>query len=338
MRKVSDDKQNDIISALRRQLTVRQVAEQCNVSKSTVQRIRARRLPDLPPKPAGRKPLLSPANKRHCVRAVTVEKLNTAMEATKWLKNNLDVQVSERTVRRTLNGAGLEAAKKVKRPHLSDKNVKARYEFAKQYKDWTVADWERVIWSDETKINRFCSDGMSWCWKRDGEQLDERHVQGTVKHGGGSIAIWGCMTAAGPGYMCRLDGHLNQDLYLRILEDELQQTIKHYQFDSAKVIFQQDNAPAHTSIAVRKWFAAQEYQVLDWPAQSPDLNPIETLWAIIKRRLNRYERPPSGMNELWERVEEIWNQISPGTCKGLIRSMPSRIKKVLEAKGRWIDE
>jgi DDE superfamily endonuclease len=81
----------------------------------------------------------------------------------------------------------------------------------------------------------------------------------------------------------------------------------------------------------------QPFEVLEWPPQSPDLNPIEHLWAIIKRRLNQYERPPSGMIELWERIEAEWNKIDSETCLKLIESMPRRIEAVLKAKGMWTD-
>jgi transposase len=112
---------------------------------------------------------LSKQNKRFCTRVITSGKLVTATAVVKKLRDDLNVEVSERTVRRALQEAGLEAMEKEKKPKLSAKNIKARLEFAWQHKDWTIEDWKRVIWSDETKINRFCSDGCSWCWVRDGE-------------------------------------------------------------------------------------------------------------------------------------------------------------------------
>ena len=65
--------------------------------------------------------------------------------------------------------------------------------FALKHKGQTVEEWERVIWSDETKINRIGSDGEQWVWKQVVEELIEREVQGTVKFGGGNIMVWGCM-------------------------------------------------------------------------------------------------------------------------------------------------
>jgi len=85
--------------------------------------------------------------------------------------------------------------------------------------------------------------------------------------------VWGCMTAQGIGYACRIDGNMNAELYTHILEDEFLQSLEYYEMEVDKVIFQQDNDPKHTSHAAQKWFKDNGVAVLDWPAQSPDLNP-----------------------------------------------------------------
>ena len=167
------------------------------------------------------------------------------------------------------------------------------------------------------------------------EALQDRHVKETVKHGGGSIIVWGCMTMHGPGYMCKIDGTMDQHLYKQILEDELSKTIEYYDMDMSKVIFQHDNDSKHTAKSVQAWIAGQQFQVLLWPAQSPDMNPIEHLWAHLKRQLNTYESPPKGMLELWERVQAEWDKIDKQTCLTLIESIPRRIEAVIKAKGKW---
>ena len=77
------------------------------------------------------------------------------------------------------------------------------------------------------------------------------------------------------------------------------------------------------------------FGTLVWPAQSPDINPIEHLWAIIKRQLNEYEQSPNGMLQLWERIQNIWDNIDEDICMNLIESMSRRIEAVLKAKGKW---
>ena len=147
--------------------------------------------------------------------------------------------------------------------------------------------------------------------------------------------MWGCMTFQGVGYCCKIDSTLDHHLYKNILEDELIQTIEFYDMNPSKVIFQHDNDPKHTAKSVKEWLKNQEFTVLNWPAQSPDLNPIEHLWFHVKKALNQFENPASGMIELWERVQKVWNEISPEVCSNLFESMPRRIEAVLKSKGKW---
>ena len=149
--------------------------------------------------------------------------------------------------------------------------------------------------------------------------------------------IWGCMTIKGTGHMCKINGTMDQQLYRSILEDELLQTIDWYDLDVNRVIFQHDNDPKHKARSVQEWLNQQPFEVLEWPAQSPDLNPIEHLWAHIKRRLNQYEEPPKGMLEVWERVQTEWNNIDQETCGRLVESMPRRLEAVIKAKGMWTE-
>ena len=94
-------------------------------------------------------------------------------------------------------------------------------DFALAHQYWTVEDWKRVVWSDETKINRLGSDGRKWAWKKSGEGLSDRLVEGTLKFGGGSLMMWGCMLWESVGFSCKIDGKMDGDLYVAILEDEL---------------------------------------------------------------------------------------------------------------------
>jgi hypothetical protein len=123
----------------------------------------------------------------------------------------------------------------------------------------TDDDWDRVVFSNETKINRLCYDGRSWCRFRDGQSRSARMVQQTVKFGGGGVMMWGCMPPSGPGMMCRIEGRMDQYMYREILERELIHTLHAYNLDPANLIFQHDNDPKHTSKSVRRWLNLQEF-------------------------------------------------------------------------------
>jgi hypothetical protein len=227
------------------------------------------------------------------------------------------------------------AVVKRKRPLLTKKHVKERLDFAIAHQDWTLDDWKRVVWSDETKINRLGSDGRKWAWKKAGEGLSERLVKGTMKFGGGSLMMWGCMLWDGVGYACKIDGRMDGELYTKILQDELQGSLMYYGKDPSSIIFQQDNDPKHKSKMARTWLEDHGFQVLSWPSQSPDLNPIEHLWTHLKRRVADHSVSPKGILELWDRVQEEWDKIGPEVCQNLIESMPRRIQDVLRAKGGY---
>ena len=222
---------------------------------------------------------------------------------------------------------------KAKKPLLTKRHRKERLDFALAHQDWTVEDWKTVVWSDETKINRLGSDGRIWVWKKAGEGLIDRLIKETVEFEGGSLMMWGCMLWEGVGYGCKIDGKMDGELYIKILQDELQESLVFYDKDPSTIIFQQDNDPKNKSKKATNWFEDHGFNVLPWPAQSPDLNPIEHLWDHLKRKLEEYERPPVGILELWERIQVEWDKIEPEVCQNLIESMPRRVAAVIKAKG-----
>ena len=112
------------------------------------------------------------------------------------------------------------------------------------------------------------------------------------------------------------------------MDDELQESLAHYSKSPQDIIYQQDNDPKHSPRNSSKTMESLFYNGL----QSPDLNPIEHLWIHIKRRLREYETP-SGMLELWDRVEVEWHKIAPEVCWNLIESIPIRVEGVLTANG-----
>jgi len=225
--------------------------------------------------------------------------------------------------------------KKRKKPFLSKRHRRERLDWALAHQHWTVEDWKKVVYSDESKINRFGSDGDRTTWKMKGETLSDRLVEGTLKFGGGSLMVWGCMMWEGVGNLVKIDGKMDTDLYEQIMEEDLLGSLDWYDKSPREIIFQQDNDPKHKCLVRREWYKDNGIKLLPWPAQSADLAPIEHLWSHLKNRLKEYDYPPSGILELWERVEKEWNKIQPEVVQNLIESMPRRVAAVVRAKGGY---
>ena len=166
MKSIPEETCNDILSFLDNGLSSRKIAAQLGISRATIDRIHARSRPDIQKSQGGRPMKLKATDKRRLIRTISSGKVDNAVRLTRELRDVSNIDVSAQTVRRALKEAGLKAATKKKKPRLLPKHIHQRPEFATRYQHWTVEDWKRVIWSDETKINRLGSDGReSGCGK-----------------------------------------------------------------------------------------------------------------------------------------------------------------------------
>ena len=129
---------------------------------------------------------------------------------------------------------------KKSKPALSNKNIKLRKQFVETYKEWTTEDWERVIWSDETKINRFESDGRSWYWTSSENNNQLGDIKQIMKFGGGSIMCWGCFTHRGVDPLVRIEGIMRKEHYLTVLQNILPSVVNSIGYNEREVVFQQD--------------------------------------------------------------------------------------------------
>lgn len=245
------------------------------------------------------------------------------------ISHSLDTEISSRLVRRRLNEANLFGRISRKTPLLSKKNISKRLSFARTNEGKSLNFWKNVLWSDETKINRIGPDGRVFLHRPICQEYNPRFTQKTVKHGGGNIMVWGAFSWHGIGPLVRIDGKMDKFQYLNILKNHMEP----YAFENMPIkwCFMQDNDPKHSSKLVKSWFSTEKIDVLDWPAQSPDLNPIENLWNEIKMEVAR--KNYKNLNNLWSAVQESWYSIPNNKCQQLVESMSRRCEAVIKNKG-----
>ena len=182
--------------------------------------------------------------------------------------------------------------------------------------------WNNVLQSDEMKCNLFGSDGFKHVWRRPVEEYKDKCAMPTVKHGGGNVMVWGCMSAAGVGELHFLEGNMKSNMYCEILQQSM---IPSLQELGSRAVFQHDNDPKHTFKTTSALLKRLRVKVMDWPSMSPDLNSIEHLWGVIKRKVECAKSQISISS-----VTSSWKSIPVATCEALVNSMPRRVKAILD--------
>ena len=270
-------------------------------------------------------------------RKICREVNNNPRTTTKAVVENLDqvgMKVSRSTIERVLHRGGLHARRPRKTPLLRKRHLKARLAFARGHMKEDPSFWSTILWSDETKLELFGHMDAEYVWRKKGEAYKPKNTVPTVKHGGGNIMLWGCFSSSGTGNLVKVQGIMKKEDYISILEKNVKESAERLQLIN-NWKFQQDNDPKHTAKIVKKWFRENNVDVLEWPSQSPDLNPIENLWRELKSRV--MARKPTNLTQLEAFAKEEWANIPQTTCRKLVDTYKNRLEAVIKNKGYAID-
>ncbi len=219
--------------------------------------------------------------------------------------------------------------KRATKPLLNQRQRQKHLTWAVEKNNWTIAQWSKVLFSDESKFCISFGNQGPRVRRKSGEAHNQCCLKSSVKFPQ-SVMIWAAMSSAGVGPLCFLKSTVNAAIYQEILVHFMLPSADKL-YGDADFIFQQDLAPAHTAKGTKSWFNDHGVTVLDWPANSPDLNPIDSLWGIVKRKMR--DTRPNNADKLKATVKETWASIPPQQCHKLITSMPRQIEAVIKAKG-----
>jgi transposase len=228
------------------------------------------------------------------------------------------------TVKRILRRAKLFGRIAVKKPFLSKVHRQKRLAWCRERRLYNETDWGRIIFTDESKIELHPRRRL-YVRRAPGCRINPSMVAPTTKFSP-SIMVWGAIRRDGKRVLCRCDASVDQYEYQRILNAHLSSIYR------PRFVFQQDGARAHTAHSTIEFLQRKQIRLLpQWPAQSPDLSPIEHVWDILKERVA--QRGCSTLGQLWESITDEWNKISNDEIRKLYDSMPRRIVAVLRAHG-----
>uniref|UniRef100_A0A8C4TFN6 Transposase Tc1-like domain-containing protein n=1 Tax=Erpetoichthys calabaricus TaxID=27687 RepID=A0A8C4TFN6_ERPCA len=173
------------------------------------------------------------------------------------------------TISAAIHQSGLYGRVARRKPLLSKRHMAARLEFAKRHLKDSQTMRKKILWSDETKIELLGVNARRHVWRKPGTAHHQANTIPTVKHGGGSIMLWGCCSAAGTGRLVRIKGKMTAAMYRDILDENLLQSALDLRL-GRRFIFQQDNDPKHTAKISKEWLQDNSVNVLEWPRFESD--------------------------------------------------------------------
>jgi hypothetical protein len=203
-----------------------------------------------------------------------------------------------------------------------------------------------VMWSDECSVERGRGKVQEWVFRTPAQKWQKDYVQTYKASKDIKIMVWGSFWDYGRSDLYILDRDFESkkhgysaNSYLVVLNDQ----VKPYYDDHEDpgYIFMQDNASIHTAHVVRRWFLEKGIPTMDWPPYSPDLNPIEHVWWLLKKMLiDQYPELSAGSGEaeddykaIEEALKDCWDQIPGETLDALYQSMPNRVEACIQAGG-----
>lgn len=258
------------------------------------------------------------------------KKFGSTRAASRKLKNNDSIIMSHETVRKIAVDAGLVPHRLKKSITLLPIDKVRRLDFARKYKH---QDWSKLIATDEKSflMHPTLNRQNDVCWDtrdRVPEPVNKKREKG--------INIWAAIGVEGPLALQVVPPRCDSKQYVELIKRATRQIRQHRK--STGRLFLQDGAAIHRSAFTQEWFEntyrrnnGAYIPASDWPARSPDLNPIQNLWAWMDGEIKR--REPSNLKELQALIENLfWNE-SHALCKNLILSMPNRMDEVVKMDG-----
>uniref|UniRef100_A0AAZ3REL8 Tc1-like transposase DDE domain-containing protein n=1 Tax=Oncorhynchus tshawytscha TaxID=74940 RepID=A0AAZ3REL8_ONCTS len=206
-------------------------------------------------------------------------------------------------VRNRLHEGGMRARRPQVGVVLTAQHRAGRLAFAREHQDWQIRHWRPVLFTDESRFTRSTCHGVGWHF-----------------FGGGRTALHvlarSSLTA------------------IRYRDEILRPLVRPYAgADGPGFLLMQDNARPHVAGVCQQFLQEEGIDAMDWPARSPDLNPIEYIWDIMSRSIHQRHDAPQTVQELADALVQVWEEIPQETIRHLIRSMPRHCREVIEARG-----
>lgn len=314
--------------------SIRYVSRILDVSPSVIHRLwrRYRETRGYKRRPGqGRKKKTTEVEDRFLVLSALRRRTSTARDLQNDLRTATGAVISDQTIRNRLRNAGLRSRIPFQAPRLTRQHKEARLRFAQNHVNWQLRQWKGVLFTDESRFRLTGTDGRTRVWRRPGERFDPATIIERDRFGGGSVMVWAGITIESRTELVVVPQRMNAAVYINDII--LQHVVPFAYGMGPNFLLMHDNARCHTAQTTRDVLQEIQIPVMDWPACSPDLNPIEHMWDKLENLVRKRPFVPQNLEELSNALTEEWERIPQDSVRRLLRSMPRRCNAVIDAHG-----
>lgn len=243
-------------------------------------------------------------------------------------------RISATTVRRRLHNAGLYARRPVVCVSLNRRQISARLCWAREHVSWTRQQWASVLFTDESRFTLESDSGRQLFWREQRTRYNQSNIVERHSYRGGGIMVWAGIS---------LGGHTDLHVFhggtltgVRYRDEILDPYVGPYTAMGNTFILMDDNARSHRALLVEDYLEGHGLERMEWPAQSPDLNPIEHVWDYLGRHVAALSPPPRSLHELEQGLLRVWSSLPISVSDNLIGSMESRCRQCIAVRGGHI--
>lgn len=336
-REMSLDVKDSIVRLIDHGLKYCEVSKILGLNESTVRkaykRYLARKTIENQPRP-GRPKIFN----NRCVSAlskvVKKDRSATISEIAGEFRASTSVNVSKSTIKRKLRQLGYSKRVVAKKMGIREVNRKKRLQYCRSKRHWPVnTQWRRVIFSDEMTIIIKPNNRLK-VWRKTEEKwsvmcLNFGHLGPKTSM---KLMVWGCVTFDRVGPLVFVEGNMNSNKYVQVLEDHFLPFVAQHA-PARRWWLQDDNASIHRSHQTETWKRQNNIPSFFWPPQSPDLNPIENIWLVLKNYVRKHLKDISTVADLRCALTTCWNNLSAVYLHSLYNSLPRRCQHVVRQKG-----
>ncbi len=255
---------------------------------------------------------------------------------------NIRIDLNTRIFNVTLQAHEISHWLTFKQSKLTSEAALIRLKWAKKHKDWTVNQWRKVIWSNETFVTQEMSKTWEWVFETFKQKWDRDKVMKILNEKIFFIMIWEAFWSSERSNLYLLDRDFefkkhsySAVFYIQILNHNLTDIWK------SELVFMQNNASIHRVRKSKLWFQENDIEIMKWSLYSLDLNSIENLWALLKKKIYKVysnlnslkDKEDEAETQLFQILQKIWANLRKKVMEGLIFSMPCRCAAVIKAEG-----